>query len=207
MSIRVYVITRDYGFAPNPFHGCCTLATCKQRIRENVRIGDFIVGIGSKTTKYAKKMIFYMQVEEKIKYDEYWQKDEFEIKKAIIQGSKKMQYGDNIYHKVEGVWMQENSHHSLDDGSINPLNLNRDTKSEFVVLSRENWSYYGSNAIKLPSELEIVLCPDRNRGHRHISDQNFITVFHDFVRRLEKGYMGKPIKWLESERFQRYDGH
>ena len=30
-----YVFDHDYGFAPNPFHGVCTLATCKPSIREH----------------------------------------------------------------------------------------------------------------------------------------------------------------------------
>jgi hypothetical protein len=30
--LYVYAITRDFGFAPNPFHGSCTLATCKPEL-------------------------------------------------------------------------------------------------------------------------------------------------------------------------------
>ena len=39
-----YVVARDYGFAPNPFSGWCTLATCKPKIRRNARPGDWVVG-------------------------------------------------------------------------------------------------------------------------------------------------------------------
>ena len=38
-----YVITRDYGFAPNPFGGICTLATCKPGIRNHATVGDWVV--------------------------------------------------------------------------------------------------------------------------------------------------------------------
>ena len=31
-----YVMTSDSGFAPNPFHGTCTLACCKPKIRKGV---------------------------------------------------------------------------------------------------------------------------------------------------------------------------
>lgn len=31
-----YVMTNDSGFAPNPFHGACTLACCKPKIRKGV---------------------------------------------------------------------------------------------------------------------------------------------------------------------------
>ena len=46
MKIYSYIVKRDYGFAPNPFYGYCTLATCKPVIRKHAEIGDIIVGIG-----------------------------------------------------------------------------------------------------------------------------------------------------------------
>ena len=41
MNLYSYVITRDYGFAPNPFWNICTLATCKPQIREHALKGDW----------------------------------------------------------------------------------------------------------------------------------------------------------------------
>lgn len=46
-SLFSYVLARDAGFAPNPFYGVCTLATCKPRIRASAAVGDWIVGTGS----------------------------------------------------------------------------------------------------------------------------------------------------------------
>ena len=43
-----YVVVSDHGFAPNPFHGYCTLANCKPRIRWRAQPGDWIVGTGSR---------------------------------------------------------------------------------------------------------------------------------------------------------------
>ena len=48
MTIYSYVVARDYGFAPNPFYGCCTLATCKPIIRRMAQVGDWVIGTGSK---------------------------------------------------------------------------------------------------------------------------------------------------------------
>lgn len=48
MNYFSYVVARDYGFAPNPFGGICTLATCKQRIRNNANVNDWIFGITKK---------------------------------------------------------------------------------------------------------------------------------------------------------------
>lgn len=43
-------MSHDTGFAPNPFFGCLTLATCKPGIRRsgNRQVGDWIAGFGSK---------------------------------------------------------------------------------------------------------------------------------------------------------------
>ena len=58
MAIYSYIITRDYGFAPNPFYGICTLATCKPRVRNNAQIGDWVLGFGSgrKGSKYDEQI-------------------------------------------------------------------------------------------------------------------------------------------------------
>lgn len=34
MTLYSYVVAHDFGFAPNPFDGLCTLATCKPDIRK-----------------------------------------------------------------------------------------------------------------------------------------------------------------------------
>lgn len=47
MRLYVYVVTHDTGFAPNPFHGYCTLATCKPHIRGRAEAGDWVIGLGS----------------------------------------------------------------------------------------------------------------------------------------------------------------
>ncbi|MGE3595803.1 MAG: hypothetical protein AB7N70_09645 [Dehalococcoidia bacterium] len=39
-----YKMTHDTGFAPNPFWGCLTLATCKPGIRQTRGPGDWIAG-------------------------------------------------------------------------------------------------------------------------------------------------------------------
>ena len=43
-----YVVVSDHGFAPNPFHGYCTLANCKPRIRGSAQPGDWILGSASR---------------------------------------------------------------------------------------------------------------------------------------------------------------
>ena len=42
MIVYEYVMTSDSGFAPNPFHGACTLACCKPKIRKGVANEIFV---------------------------------------------------------------------------------------------------------------------------------------------------------------------
>ena len=64
MKLYSYVVARDFGFAPNPFYGFCTLGTCKPKIRRSAKVGDWIVGTGSKTRRRARHIVFVMRVTE-----------------------------------------------------------------------------------------------------------------------------------------------
>ncbi|KAE8437445.1 MULTISPECIES: hypothetical protein [Halomonadaceae] len=144
-----YVIARDFGFAPNPFHGICTLATCKPGIRRSACVGDWILGVaGKRLGSVHKKCILLMKVTEKISFQEYWEDERFLLKKPCRNGSNVMMLGDNIYHQdIEGKWVQEDSHHSNPDGSLNIENLERDTGTSDKVLISNFFFYFGSQAI------------------------------------------------------------
>ncbi|TWP27657.1 hypothetical protein ETU08_11685 [Apibacter muscae] len=196
-----YKIDHDYGLAPNPFGGFCTLAVCKSDIRKssNLEIGSWIFGIGAKSVgeQYFQKLIFCMKVEEKLTFNEYWNDSRFQYKKPIINGSLVQMYGDNFYHQDENNnWIQENSAHSLVNGIPNETHLKRDTSGEFVLISKENFYYWGDKAIIVPDEYKSAICTDtRNRAFaepKEIVDE-FIMWLED---RHEKGVLlGDPISW------------
>jgi hypothetical protein len=144
----VYAITRDFGFAPNPFHGFCTLATCKPGIRKAARVDDWVMGVGGSSLGSVKrKCILLMKVSEKISFQGYWDDARFSLKKPLRNGSRVQMLGDNIYHKNElGEWLQEDSHHSNPDGTPNLGNLNRDTGYSDQVLISHCFLYFGSQA-------------------------------------------------------------
>ena len=64
MRLYSYIVARDYGFAPNPFYGVCTLATCKPAIRGKAEIGDWVIGTGSKVDQRDGHLVFVMRVTE-----------------------------------------------------------------------------------------------------------------------------------------------
>ncbi len=80
MAYFAYKITRDYGFAPNPFFGYCTLACCKPHIRARANVGDWIIGTGAIENNLLYHLIFLMRVTEKMTFEEYWSDERFKRK-------------------------------------------------------------------------------------------------------------------------------
>lgn len=149
--LYAYAITRDFGFAPNPFHGVCTLATCKPRIRKSAAVGDWILGVGGRELGAVyRKCIFLMKVTEKTDFQRYWDDPRFRLKKPVRNGSNVQMLGDNIYHRdAAGEWIQEDSHHSNEDGTYNLTNLRRDTGLTDSVLISRFFFYFGCEAVPI----------------------------------------------------------
>ena len=66
-----------------------------------------------------------------------------------------MMVGDNIYHRENGTspWQQlDLCHHSNPDGTPNPLNLQKDTSANRVLISRD-FFYFGRSAPLVPGEV------------------------------------------------------
>lgn len=191
MKIFSYVVSRDFGFAPNPFFGFCTLATCKPKIRKDAKVGDWIIGTNATIKKKPKHLIFAMKVEEKIAFNEYWTDPRFINKKPILSGSRKYQYGDNIYHKENNEWYQLPSHHSEEDGSPNQLNIKTDTQYDGVLIS-SFFYYFGRNSLALPHNLQSII--KVGRGHKYI-DTKLHTQLFDFLNLNTPGINGTPSDW------------
>jgi hypothetical protein len=161
----MYVVDRDFGFAPNPFHNLCTLATCKPITRRVAKEGDWIIGMGGSRLNATGRCIFAMRVSQTITFDEYWSNPLYRDKKPVRNGSKKMMVGDNIYHLVAGNWQQLNSHHSYPDGSPNSHNVKNDTQTNAVLVS-EYFFYFGAAAIEIPPGTLLGMNYKNGRNHR-----------------------------------------
>src|SRR5262245_55608098 len=98
--IHSYVVRFDSGFAPNPFYGLCTLATCKPDIRRSADIGDWIVGSGSadRSVRRGGYLVYAMRVTDTKTFRAYDADPRFESKKPYRRGSRKQSCGDNIYY-------------------------------------------------------------------------------------------------------------
>jgi hypothetical protein len=204
MRLHSYVVARDYGFAPNPFFGVCTLATCKPRIRSTAQIGDWVLGTGSKSRNREKRVVYAMRVTEAMTFNDYWNDSRFQQKKPNLCGSKKQAFGDNIYFKNPrtGKWHQENSHHSRADGTANRANVVNDTQTDQVLVSTD-FTYWGGSGPELPKKF-LNYGPDRvsicvGRNHKNNFPLGLVRDFVAWIHSLhEQGYCGEPLDWCRT---------
>lgn len=194
MKLYSYVVARDYGFAPNPFFGVCTLATCKPMIRKAAALGDWVVGTGSKGYGLQGRLVYAMKISETLSYDEYWGDPRYRNKRANLRGSLKQAYGDNIYrqNRSTGRWVQANSHHSNQDGTPNAANVAHDTQAPRVLMGTD-FVYWGRSGPKIPRQFRKVCA---HRGHKCSFSQEFVTSFVAWIRSLgSHGYAGPPAEF------------
>lgn len=197
MAYYSYKITRDYGFAPNPFFGYCTLACCKPHIRAKAVVSDWIIGTGAIENNLLYNLIFLMKVSEKLSFEDYWNDKRFSSKKPLLNGSLKQIHGDNIYYKENNQWCQVDSHHSFYDGRLNEANLKQDLSGKFVLISN-CFIYLGNNYMKVP-EKYLGLCPNsKQRDYVTIKDNDLAEEFIKMIaNKYQYGVRGEPINWIE----------
>jgi hypothetical protein len=134
-----YKMTHDSGFAPNPFHGVLTLATCKPRVRATRQPGDWVAGFASQALvdrahRAGHKipyqgLVYLMQVAEVLPLRSYFDDDRFKAKQPPRESDDLVALcGDNIYYRDHrGEYEQlENRHHTRaemphDVGGVNTL--------------------------------------------------------------------------------------
>lgn len=150
----MYVVSHDFGFAPNPFHRTCTLATCKPAIRSTAKLDDWIIGMGGRELDLIGHCLFAMRVTNTMTFDEYWTSPQYASKRPVRNGSRKLVVGDNIYHRcpASGAWQQADSVHSRADGTPEPSNVKRDTRTNRVLIS-SNYFYFGRLAPLVPTQI------------------------------------------------------
>jgi hypothetical protein len=206
MVVYSYVIEHDYGLAPNPFGQYCTLAVCKPKIRKSSRlkIGDWVLGTGSRALEIStgkkgllNKLIYAMQVTERITFDDYWSDPRFQYKKPRMNGSRVAMFGDNFYHKHEnGKWIQEDSAHSMKDGTCHQGHLKKDTGGRNVLIS-EHFYYFGINAPTIPMEF-LVICKE-GIGEKKFENIQLADDFINWVtNNFKTGIHGDPWNWVRS---------
>lgn len=197
MALYSYVLDHDYGFAPNPFFGVCTLATCKPQIRARAQLGEYIMGTGCAKRGRSGRFVYMMRVDEITTYDAYWLDDRYLRKRPTPGRGTAHAFGDNIYHRdAQGAWQQENSFHSLPDGEPNPLNRDHDTHSDRVLIGRE-FVYFGGSGPLVPDQFRNWEGKDVCAGRaykKHFPPEMSAAVI-SWAMALGSGRRGEPADW------------
>lgn len=201
-SLFSYVVRFDSGFAPNPFHGYCTLATCKRGIRAHADVGDRVVGTASSGAPVRRggHLVYAMRVTEILRTARYWRDPRFRRKRPDLYHNWVAASGDNIYEPVRpGEWRQLNSYHTEEDGRPNAHHIKRDTGVERILVS-EDYVYYGGEGPKLPKRFLPGGSMDLHRSRRNyqrVRDEKVIANFEAWLRSQGgRGYEGKPWDWM-----------
>lgn len=206
MRLYSYVVARDYGFAPNPYHGVCTLATCKPMLRSKASAGDWVVGTGSASNGLTGHLVYAMRVTETVTFDAYFADTRFQRKKPNLSGSLKQAFGDNIYSSTQdGGWNQLDSHHSLENGAPNPENINNDTQTDRLLVS-DHFAYFGEDAPEIPEEVRMYdgydLCAIRS--YKVNFDPSHVAAFVEWFEGLKaSGPQGLPSEWRKNGALRR----
>lgn len=178
LNILSYVITHDYGFAPNPYGDFLSLATCKPVLRRNAKVGDVILATGSVKTVGNGKIVYAAIVSEIVSMEDYGSNSRYEQKMPPLNKS-----GDSIYYWKGGTVIQrENQYHGKAD-------IVHDVSGRNVLLCEEFW-YYGKDAIEVPANLIDVV--KKGPGYKRIKSPELIDGFTQWLRGKPKGIKGNP---------------
>ena len=180
-----YVVTDDSGFAPNPYGGVLTLATCKPIIRRVARAGDWLLGTGSVASVGSGRVVFAARVSEVLPIEDYATDPRFLCKRPSLSGERWMRNGDNIYTKdSDGAWKQRrNLHHGAGDMAHDVSGVN--------VLVCDLFWYFGRSAPSIPAHLRDFV--KRGPGHKRIALRERVLVFLRWLRSLPSGIQGSPF--------------
>jgi hypothetical protein len=176
--IMGYKLTHDSGFAPNPFHGVLTLATCRPPVRRCRKPGDWVAGFASQQLVARARergveipfmgLVYLARVTEVIPLWRYFADARFALKKPTNDSPHEIERaGDNIYfHDEKRTYHQlPNNHHGPEENAHDLGGVNALICSDFWYLGRKcfvpngGWStVLGSQQIgsarlfKLPSD-------------------------------------------------------
>lgn len=191
MGIVAYTLKTDSGYAPNPFHGFCTLACCKPEIRRRRLPGDWVLGITPKG--FGQRLAYAMRVAEVLTFDQYWKDPRFHAKRPVMASAEpELRCGDNCYEPLgDGTFRQLLCYHSGPDATAA---MAKDLRGTFVLVARE-FSYFGASAVEIPARLEFML-PGRFFRSNFTAPQEEAIL--DFVRPLPRGMHGTPRNLLRA---------
>jgi hypothetical protein len=191
MRLFSYIVRHDSGFAPNPFHGHCTLAACKPKIRQAAEVGDWVFGLSPR----GNRVVYAMKVDEKLDFATYWRDPRFQCKRPS-KATREQRRGDNIYEPLgNGQFRQLPSLHSKPPfGDEDPQSKSHDLSGKYVLVGRD-FVYFGADGPEVPAQLEFLRV---GRGHRCRFEPGELQKVLSWVDGERRGKLSTPADWRET---------
>ena len=201
-----YKMTHDTGFAPNPFHGAITLATCKPAMRRRRGKDDWVAGFASGVLVENARahgvsipyggLVYLMQLtEEPLELAAYFNDVRFFKKRPVLDSrDPEVRSGDNIYWRdADGLYQQlpNNSHwHQHKDQDISGKN---------ALVSTRFW-YFGRNCFVPRGGWKMLMGSELSSGRTFYCPDGFVQGVLDQLEEMgmKPGIHGRPCMWDEA---------
>jgi len=186
MTLYSYCLRYDDGAAPNPYWGVCTLAICKPAIRRTAKVGDWVVGLGSKRSPcgdISSKVAYAMHVTQVLSMEEYDSYCRKHMQKKIPK------WHGRDFRKQMGDCIYDYSQHPprLRESVHKEANRRTDLSGKNVLLS-DHFYYFGDKPIDLPDDLLAIV--HQTQGHKSKTNDPYA---HRFVQWIEGGGWRKNV--------------
>ncbi|MBS3771767.1 MAG: hypothetical protein KGY69_16065 [Bacteroidales bacterium] len=185
MRFCSYIVKHDTGLAPNPFWGYCTLGLCTPN-HQGILLqgGDWI--LGSTPSARGDKIVFVMQLSERLHFNDYYNDPRFQAKKPKLNGTWRERCGDNMYYKDdEGNWKKHPSSFHCDNGT-----RKKDMNHPYVFIA-EHFFYFGDQAVQIPNEFKELI--RRRQGCKCNHNPETVEKFLNWLQHsFNPGIHGKP---------------
>lgn len=185
MKLYSYVVRKDSGLAPNPFWGYCSIAVCTpNHMGIKAEKDDWI--IGTSPVLQESKLVYAMQVSERLSFETYYADERFAKKKPDVKGSWREKCGDNIYYiDQQGKWVQHRTIYHREAEVIK-----KDLKHPFVFVA-ENFYYFGDKAVTIPIGYQDLVW--KRQGCKRNHDPKVVGNFLNWLKaNYASGVHGNP---------------
>jgi hypothetical protein len=175
-------LKHDRGSAPNPYWGICTLVICKPAIRRTARVGDWVVGFGSKSSPIGDvsgRLAYAMKVTDVVTMREYDRLCRTKRSNKIpdLQSTDyRRRVGDCQYDYSQGP------EPIIRPGVHNERNRKRDLGGKNALLS-EHFYYFGNKPVELPEHLKPII--HSTQGHKSSMNSPYVDAFVEWIEGSE----------------------
>lgn len=206
MDVFSYKQTVDKGFAPNPFGGMLTLATCEPGIRRTKAAGEWVAGFTSVELcgdgKGKEKLIYLMKVAKTETFNNYFRKPEYQHKiPDPLAREARLRRGDNIYRPLVDNPIHPEDFEVIPRAEHDEGSRAHDLGGKNVLIAHE-FVYFGRNAIMIDAEIRPHVSYPRcaSNGTRSRLGPR-LTDFIDFVMKKARygRIQGPPHDWPEDD--------